>query len=825
MARGARLLEGIVTDAPDIPPARPAGAEPSATLVTRDPVCGMQVAPDSPLRATHAGHTYLFCHPGCRTRFDSDPQRYLATPHGASHAMTAPPFPARPGRRVIALPMTTAPRPTPTGAPVTSWWVCPMDPEVRATAPGDCPKCGMALEPELPSAANAGPEPRSEEERDMTRRLLVAAAFSLPLVALAMGPMLAPTVGHPLPARLRGLAELALATPVVLWAGWPFFARAARSLRQRSPNMFTLIGLGVGVSYTFSLIAVLAPQFFPAAFHASHGGVGTYFEAAAVIVTLVLVGQVLELRARARTGAALRALLDLAPRTALRLDEADQEHEVALAQVMVGDRLRVRPGEKVPVDGRVLSGASSVDESLVSGEALPVAKTVGDALVGGTLNGAGTLVLRAERVGAETLLAQMVALVAQAQRSRAPVQRLVDAVAAWFVPSVVLAALLTFALWALLGPQPRLAHALVNAIAVLIIACPCALGLATPMSIMVAMGRGAGLGVLFRDAEALEHLATAETLAFDKTGTLTRGRPVLARLRPVDGLDETRLLALAAAVERASEHPLAHAILTAARERGLALAAATSFTSVAGQGVEAHVDGQRVRLGHEDFVTEGAPLPSALAHEAAAARDEGHGVAFVAVDGQVAGFVTVADELRPEAADVLAALRAEGLRLVVLSGDRRGTVASVARRLGLETWQAELSPQDKVTAVRALQQGGRRVAMAGDGVNDAAALATADIGVAMGTGTDVAKQSAGVTLVKGDLRALLRARRLSRATRANIRQNLLFAFGYNALGVPLAAGVLYPLWGLLLNPMVAAAAMSFSSVSVIANALRLRRAA
>lgn len=823
-----------MTMKPATQPVPAADLGPPPTLVTRDPVCGMQVAADSLLRKTHEGRVYLFCHPTCRTRFESDPRRYLEASAGTPHAMTAPAAP-RFGHRAIALPMAVSAAPAaqpllpserPRQAPRGRVWVCPMDPEVRATAPADCPKCGMALEPEVPTLSIDGAEPADRELRDMTRRLGVATTLSLPLVGLSMGSMLAPTLGGLLPAHLRGAIEWLLATPVVLWAGWPFFVRAWRSLLQRSPNMFTLIGLGVGVAYGFSVVALLAPQLFPAAFHGGHaGGVGLYFESAALIVTLVLLGQVLELRARARTGAALRALLELAPRTALRLDDAGQEHEVALAEVVVGDRLRVRPGEKVPVDGRVLAGTSSVDESLISGEALPVHKAQGDTLVGGTLNGSGTLVLRAERVGADTLLAQMVALVAQAQRSRAPAQSLADAVAAWFVPGVVLVALATFVAWLLFGPQPRLAHALVSAISVLVIACPCALGLATPMSIMVAMGRAASLGVLFRNAEALERLAEADTLAFDKTGTLTLGKPRLTRLRPTADVDEARLLTLAAAVERASEHPLARAILLEAQARGLALPGATDFASHAGQGVEAQVGGQRVRLGQVSFVSAGSAPPHALLAEAEVLQGEGHGIAFVAVEGRVIGFIGVEDALRPEAALVLEALHAEGLRLIVLSGDRRGTVASVAGRLGLAEWQAELRPQDKVAAVRALQQAGHKVVMAGDGVNDAAALAAADVGVAMGTGTDVAIQSAGVTLVKGDLRALLRARHLSRATRANIRQNLLFAFGYNALGIPLAAGVLYPLSGLLLSPMVAAAAMSFSSVSVIANALRLRRAA
>ena len=697
-------------------------------------------------------------------------------------------------------------------------YTCPMHPEIVRPGPGTCPICGMALEPRTPLAAVEGPDP---ELASMQRRLWVSAALTVPLFALAMGAMLpGDPLGHLVSAGLHNGIELALATPVVLWGAWPFFVRAWRSLVNRHLNMFTLIGLGVAVAYGYSVVATLAPGLFPPAFRGHGGRVAVYFEAAAVIVTLVLVGQVLELRARSQTGAAIRALLGLAPKTARRLRDDGGEEDVPLDVVQPGDRLRVRPGEKVPVDGAVLEGASRVDESMITGEPMPVQKHPGDHVVGATINGTGALVMRAEKVGRDTLLARIVAMVAEAQRSRAPIQGLTDTVAGYFVPAVILVALLTFGAWALWGPEPRLTYALVNAVAVLIIACPCALGLATPMSIMVATGRGAAAGVLFRNAEAIEVLRGVDTLVVDKTGTLTEGKPKLVTVEPAEGFDEPTLLRLAAALEQGSEHPLAAAIVAGAR--GIALPAAEGFASVTGKGVTGRVEGRAVALGNVALMADVGARMEGLAGRAEALRAEGQTVMFAAVDGALAGLVGVADPIKETAAEALRALRAEGLRVVMLTGDSRTTAEAVARRLGLDEVIAEVLPAQKAEAVKRLQADGRRVAMAGDGINDAPALAQADVGVAMGTGTDVAMESAGVTLVGGDLRGLVRARRLSRATMANIRQNLAFAFGYNALGVPVAAGVLYPFTGLLLSPMIAAAAMSFSSVSVIANALRLR---
>ena len=764
-----------------------------------DPVCGMSVPLDSPLHHEHAGTTYVFCNPRCRERFVAEPERFLKPPEERRAAEEA---------EAAALPAGTQ-------------WVCPMDPEVLSDHPGPCPKCGMALEPKTPDLGDDRPDP---ELADMTGRLQVAAPLSVAVMAVSMGPMLFRGLGHAVPHETRGLIEVLLAAPVVLWSGWPLLERAAFSLRSRHLNMFTLIGLGVVVAFGFSLAAVLAPGIFPPAFRDAHGGLPLYFEAAAVIVALVLVGQVLELRARARTRDALRSLLGLAPKTARRVRPDGSDEDVPLSHVHVGDRLRVRPGEKLPVDGRVLEGQSSVDESMLTGEPLPVEKGPGDALVGGTLNGRGALVMRAERVGRETLLMQIVARVAEAQRSRAPIQGLADRVAAWFVPAVILASALTFVGWAVLGPQPRLAHALVNAVSVLIIACPCALGLATPMSIMVAMGRGARAGVLFRNAEALETLAGVDTLALDKTGTLTLGRPALAWVQALPGFAEDDVLCLAASLERSSEHPLAHAVVTAAAERGYTLREPEGFASLPGLGVSGRVRGQAVLVGSLRLLESQGVDVAALQEPAARLSAEGQALLFVAVGGRAAGLLSVTDPLRPGAREALAQLRQAGLRLVMLTGDQRATAESVGRALGLDDVRAGLLPADKAAAVAELSAGGRRVAMAGDGVNDAVALARARVGIAMGTGTDVAIESAGVTLVKGDLHGLLRARRLSAATVRNIRQNLFFAFVYNALGIPLAAGLLYPFTGLLLSPMVAAAAMSVSSVSVITNALRLRRA-
>ena len=763
-----------------------------------DPVCGMSVPLDSPLRHEHAGTTYVFCNPRCRERFMADPEPFLKPPEerrGAEEAAAAE-------------------------MPAGTQWICPMDPEVLSDHPGPCPKCGMALEPKTPDLSDDRPDP---ELVDMTRRLKVATPLAALLMVVSMGPMLLPALGHALPHQLRSLLELLLATPVVLWSGWPLLERAWLSLRTRNLNMFTLIGLGVVVAFGFSLAAVAAPGAFPAAFRDAHGGLPLYFEAAAVIVALVLLGQVLELRARARTRDALRSLLGLQPKTARRVRPDGSDEDVPLSHVHVGDRLRVRPGEKLPVDGRVLEGQSSVDESMLTGEPLPVEKGPGDALVGGTLNGRGALVMRAERVGRETLLMQIVARVAEAQRSRAPIQGLADRVAAWFVPAVILASALTFAGWAVWGPAPSLAYALVNAVSVLIIACPCALGLATPMSIMVAMGRGARAGVLFRNAEALETLAGVDTLALDKTGTLTVGRPALARVQALPGFAEDDLLCLAASLERASEHPLAHAVVTAAAGRGYSLREPEGFASQPGLGVSGRVRGQDVLVGSLRLLESRGVDASALKDAAERLAGDGQAGLFVAIDGRAAGLLSVTDPLRPGARETLAQLRREGLRLVMLTGDQRAAAESVGRALQLDDVRAGLLPTDKVAAVAELSAGGRRVAMAGDGVNDAVALAQARVGIAMGTGTDVAIESAGVTLVKGDLGGLLRARRLSAATLKNIRQNLFFAFVYNALGIPLAAGLLYPFTGLLLSPMIAAAAMSFSSVSVITNALRLRR--
>ncbi len=698
-------------------------------------------------------------------------------------------------------------------------WTCPMHPEVLRDEAGDCPICGMALEPVTVQA-----EADDTELRDMSRRFWLSAAFSLPLLTLVMGDMLpgAPFsawLGH----ELRIGLELALAAPVCLWAAWPFYLRAVKSVRHRSLNMFTLIGLGVSVAFGYSLIATLAPGLFPAAFQDAHGRIGVYFESAAVIVTLILLGQVLELRARSQTGAAIRALLDLAPKTARKVNEDGSEADVALDQVQAGDRLRVRPGEKIPVDGVVLEGRSSVDESMVTGEPVPVSKAADDALIGATVNGTGALLMRAEKVGADTLLSRIVGLVAEAQRSRAPIQKLADTVSGWFVPAVILIAVLAFTAWSLLGPEPRMAHGLLAAVAVLIIACPCALGLATPMSIMVATGRGAGIGVLFRNAEAIELLRQVDTLVVDKTGTLTEGHPRLVSVDPAEGFDDSRLLALVAAAERPSEHPLAAAIVRGAEERGATRFSAEDFASVTGQGVTARVDGLRVAVGNLRLMQAEGLDAGDWAERAEALRGQGQTVMMVAADGRPAGLIGVADPIKTSTPEAIRALREAGLRVVMLTGDSRATAEAVARQLGIDEVIADVLPEDKAQAVSRLQSEGRIVAMAGDGINDAPALASAHVGIAMGTGTDVAMESAGVTLVKGDLGGIVRARRLSQATMRNIRQNLFFAFAYNSAGVPVAAGLLYPVFGLLLSPMLAAAAMSLSSVSVIGNALRLRR--
>jgi Cu+-exporting ATPase len=699
-------------------------------------------------------------------------------------------------------------------------YICPMHPEVRQPAPGTCPICGMGLEAE----SGIG-EQDDSELKDMTRRFWVGAAFTVPLVVYAMGDALPgrPFEGLASPAAAQWI-QLLLATPVVLWCGWPFMVRAVQSVRTWNLNMFTLIGLGVSVAYGFSVIATLAPGLFPASFRDANGRVGVYFEAAAAITTLVLLGQVLELKARARTSGAIRALLELAPPVARRLTEGGDEEEVPVEDLAAGDRVRVRPGDKVPVDGSVLEGRSTVDESMITGEPLPVSKAQGDTVTGGTVNQAGGFVMRVEKVGRDTLLAQIVEMVAEAQRSRAPIQRLADAVAGYFVPAVVLVALVTFVVWALLGPTPALAYALVNAVAVLIIACPCALGLATPMSIMVGTGLGARHGILLKNAAVLETFEKVDTLVVDKTGTLTEGRPRLVTVAPTDGFAEEELLRLAASLERASEHPLAAALVEGAAERDVALAAVADFESATGKGVTGRVEGRRVALGNRAMMQDAFEADEDWLDAAEDYRRKGQTVIYAAVDGRPAGLLGVADPVKDSTPEALESLHDDGVRVVMLTGDGRATAEAIGRGLGIDEIHAEVLPQDKHRIVRELQADGHVVAMAGDGINDAPALAQADVGVAMGTGTDVAMESAGVTLVKGDLRGLARARRLSRATMRNIRQNLFFAFVYNGIGVPIAAGILYPWTGLLLNPMIAAAAMSFSSVSVIGNALRLRRA-
>ncbi len=797
-----------------------------------DPVCGMIVAADGEHAYEYEGTEYAFCSAHCLEKFHADPRAFA---RGAS----APPAPQ--------------------AAQVGATYTCPMDPEVRQNGPGTCPKCGMALEPEMPTTPAARTEyvcpmhpeivrdepgscpicgmalePRTVTEEDeenpelvdMRRRFWVSAALTLPVLIMAMSQYL--PGGSPLhriasPALLSW-AEFALATPVVLWGGWPFFVRGWRSVVTWNLNMFTLIGLGVAVAYVFSVVARLLPGMFPDSFRNESGEVGVYFEAAAVIVTLVLLGQVLELKARSRTSAAIKALLGLAPKTARRLEEDGSEGDVPLDQVQPGDRLRIRPGEKVPVDGVVLEGRSAVDEAMITGEPIPVEKVPGDPVIGATINGTGSLVMRAERVGAETLLAQIVRMVAEAQRSRAPIQKLVDVVASYFVPAVVLAAVATFVIWAFVGPEPAMAYALINAVAVLIIACPCALGLATPMSIMVATGKGATLGVLFKNAEAIEVLRKVNTLVVDKTGTLTLGKPKLVSVVPAEGWSENQLLALAAGLERGSEHPLAAAIVAGAADLGVSIPDAEGFESVTGKGVKGAVTGHAVGLGNRKLMVELGVAVDSFAEQAESMRADGETVMFVSADGRLTGLLGVADPIKDTTPDAVRGLHDEGIRIVMLTGDSRTTAEAVANRLGIDEVIAEVLPDQKADVVKRLQKEGRVVAMAGDGINDAPALAQAQVGVAMGTGTDVAMESAGITLVKGDLRGIVRARRLSRATMRNIRQNLFFAFVYNSLGVPVAAGVLYPVFGILLSPILAAAAMSLSSVSVVGNALRLRQA-
>jgi Cu+-exporting ATPase len=763
-----------------------------------DPVCGMDVTPGDAAggSAEHAGTTYWFCNPSCRERFVADPARFL---HPSEPSHVAPGSPQGKDTRV---------------------YTCPMHPEVRQVGPGSCPKCGMALEP-LEVTADEGP---NHELVDMTRRFWVSLALTVPVLALAMGEMLAPSLVAALGPAVWLWSQLVLSTPVVLWGGWPFFVRGWQSLVTRNLNMFTLIALGTGAAFAYSVFAVLFPDALPHAMR--HGGVPpVYFEAAAVITTLVLLGQVLELRARSATSGAIRALLGLQPKTARRLRPDGSEEDVPLEHVAVGDRLRVRPGERVPVDGVVLEGRSAVDEALVTGEPIPVEKEPGSRVTGGTVNGTGSFVMRADRVGADTLLAQIVRMVGLAQRSRAPIQRLADQVSAWFVPAVVAVAALTGLAWGLFGPEPRLAYALVNSVAVLIIACPCALGLATPMSIMVATGRGALAGVLIKHAEALETLEKVDTLLVDKTGTLTEGKPRLVSVVAAGDMSEAEILALAAGLERGSEHPLAAAILAGAAARGVAPTSVDAFRSLTGRGVIGEAGGRRVALGNARLLEELGIDAGELGKRAEALREEGQTVMFLSAGDVVVGILGVADPVKASAPQAIRDLQGEGLRVVMVTGDSAATARAVARTLGLDEVIAEVLPERKAEIVRRFQAEGRVVAMAGDGVNDAPALAAADVGIAMGTGTDVAMESAGITLVQGDLGGIVRARRLSRVTMRNIRQNLAWAFVYNILGVPVAAGVLHPLTGLLLSPMIASAAMSLSSVSVIANALRLRRVA
>ncbi len=760
--------------------------------LVKDPVCGMMVDPHTtPHRAEFNGRTYYFCSDGCRVQFEANPERYLAPEE----------------RRVEPVPEGTI-------------YTCPMHPQIRQIGPGACPICGMALEP-LIATADEGPNP---ELIDMTRRFWIGAVLAVPVLLLEMSVHifdLEATISQ----QASNWIQLVLATPVVLWAGWPFFERGWRSVVTRNLNMFTLIALGTGVAWVYSVVGTVAPGIFPAEFRGEHGAVAVYFEAAAVITVLVLLGQVLELRARSRTSGAIRALLDLAPKTARRIGADGSESEVSLDLIKVGDRLRVRPGEKVPVDGVVREGRSSLDESMVTGESLPVSKTVGAEVIGGTINQTGGMIIEAGKVGRDTLLARIVEMVAAAQRSRAPVQRLADRVSSWFVPLVIVVALLAFAAWSIWGPEPRFTFGLIAAVSVLIIACPCALGLATPMSIMVGVGRGAELGVLITDAAALERMERVDTLVVDKTGTLTEGKPSVVAVAPAGRFEEAELLRLAAGAERPSEHPLGAAIVKAAEARSLTSSEPADFDSPVGKGVAAIVDGRRVLVGSAAFLREAGVATAALDEIAGRMRSEGATAVLVAVDGEPAGAIAIADPVKETTPEAIAALHAAGIRIIMLTGDNRATAEAVARRLGIDEVEAEVLPDRKSEIVERLRREGRIVAMAGDGVNDAPALAAADVGIAMGTGTDVAIESAGVALVKGDLRGIARARRLSSAAMRNIRQNLFFAFIYNASGVPIAAGVLYPAFGLLLSPVIAAAAMGLSSISVIGNALRLRRAA
>ncbi|BCP53508.1 copper-translocating P-type ATPase [Kaistia sp. 32K] len=757
----------------------------------KDPVCGMSVDPrETKQRVHYHAKDYFFCSESCRTKFQAAPDQYAA--HDAA------PAPA-------------------SDAPEGTIFTCPMHPEIRQVGPGNCPICGMALEP-LIATGDEGP---SEELRDMTRRFWIGLALAVPVFLLEMGGHLV-DIGHLVGGRTSSWIQLVLATPVVLWAGWPFFVRGWNSLVNRSLNMFTLIAMGTGIAWLYGIIATLAPGLFPPEFQSHDGSVAVYFEAAAVITVLVLLGQVLELRAREQTSGAIKALLNLAPATARRIAEDGSEADVDLGHVQVGDRLRVRPGDKVPLDGEVLDGRSNVDESMVTGEPLAVAKAVGDKVIGGTLNGQGSFVMRAEKVGADTMLAQIVQMVAKAQRSRAPIQRLADQVSSWFVPIVVLIALAAFVAWAIWGPSPAMAYGLIAAVSVLIIACPCALGLATPMSIMVGVGRGARAGVLIKNAEALERMEKVDVLVVDKTGTLTEGKPRVTAVRPVSGLSEDELLRLAASLEQASEHPLAAAIVAAAQERGLRLDPVEDFDSPTGKGVVGKVGGHTLALGNARYLAELGVDVSAIEAKADQLRGGGATAILAAIDGRAAGVLAIADPIKATTQEAIRSLHEAGIRIVMLTGDNRTTADAVARELGIDEVKAEVLPEDKGNIVAAFRADGKVVAMAGDGVNDAPALAAADVGIAMGTGTDVAMESAGVTLLRGDLLGIVQARKLSQAVMGNIRQNLFFAFVYNAAGIPIAAGLLYPVMGLLLSPILAAAAMALSSFSVIVNALRLR---
>jgi Cu+-exporting ATPase len=756
----------------------------------KDPVCGMTVDPSTAKHQhTHAGQTYYFCAARCREKFIANPQQYLA-------------------------PATKEPEATPPG----TIYTCPMHPQIRQVGPGSCPIYGMALEPEI-ATADAAP---NAELADMTRRLWIALALTLPVFALEMGGHLT-GLQHWIGRQNSNWIQLILATPVVLWAGWPFFERGWASIKTLNLNMFTLIAMGTGVAWIYSIVGTLWPGLFPASMQEHDGSVAVYFEAAAVITVLVLVGQVLELRARERTSGAIRALLNLTPKRARRIRADGTDEDVDLDQIAAGDRLRVRPGEHIPVDGEILEGRSAIDESMVTGESMPSTKSVGDSVIGGTTNQSGGFVMRADKVGRDTVLARIVQMVAEAQRSRAPIQRLVDQVAGWFVPAVIAVALLAFAAWSIWGPEPRFTYGLIAAVSVLIIACPCALGLATPMSIMVGVGRGAKSGVLIKNAEALERMEKIDTLLVDKTGTLTEGKPRVAEIRPANGVTENDLLRLAASLERGSEHPLAAAIVDAARERGLTLTEPQNFDSPIGKGVVGTVEGRKLVIGNVRIMADAGIETASLDKAADELRGEGATAIFVAIDGRAAGIIAIADPIKATTPAAIAALKQAGIRVVMLTGDQRTTALAVARKLGIDNVEAEVLPEDKSKVVERLRSEGRVVAMAGDGTNDAPALAAADVGIAMGTGTDVAMESAGVTLLRGDLNGIVRARALSAATMANIRQNLFFAFFYNAAGVPIAAGVLYPIFGLLLSPMIAALAMSLSSFSVVANALRLNR--